>query len=71
MDKFIQTFTGIGQTINHVTEQCTKENDAINTVDTLDTFVKLNKTKRDMPTEYKFETYQTSQDLIRYRAELA
>lgn len=31
MDKFIQTLTCVGQTINFVTAQCLEENDAITT----------------------------------------
>lgn len=70
MDKYIQTLTTISQTITHVTKQCHEENDAITQIDTLDTFVRLNKTKRGMPEEIEMEVYQTSGELLKYRSEL-
>lgn len=70
MDKFIQTLTVVGQTINFVTGQCLEENDAINPIDTLDQFVKLNKTQRPCPTQVTFDTYKPNDELVKYRKEL-
>jgi len=70
LDKYIQTLTTISQTITHVTQQCHTENDAITQVDTLNTFVKLNKSKREMPASIDMEVYQTSAELTKYRNEL-
>jgi hypothetical protein len=60
----------IGQTTNFVTSQCHEENDAVQPIDTLNTFVHLNQTKRVMPEKYDFEPYQISQELVKYRKEL-
>ena len=70
MDKFIHTLTTIGQTINFVTEQCHTENDSITTVHTLDTFVRLNQTRRPMPEKVDFVPYAPTQELVKYRKEL-